>query len=83
MDRCPSHDHLIELLRDIKSEAVETRQDIKNLKDHFNKRHDKAIQTINQNKADIAVLKVKQYGIAAIVGMGGGWAQDILKKIIF
>lgn len=83
MDKCPSHEHLIDILKEIKAEAKGMRQDLKDLHDHFDKRHDKSIATINKNQTDIAVLKVKQYVIAALAGMGGGHVQDILKKIIF
>lgn len=83
MGDCFHHDLLIECLKDIKEEQRLTRNDIKNLKSHFDKRHDKNIEIINKNKTDIALLKTKQYFIAGVVGMGGGWAQDLLKKIIF
>ena len=43
----------------------------------------KNIEIINRNASAIAVLKVKQYAIAVIAGMGGSKIQEILSKIVF
>ena len=83
MKECPSHDTFAEILKEIRQDAKETRRDIKKLREHFDLRHDKNIQIMYQNKSDIAVMKIKQYAIAALAGMGGGQIQEILKKIIF
>lgn len=71
------------MLKEIKEDAKGMRQDLKDLRNHFDRRHDKNIETINQNKSAIEILKIKQYIIAALAGMGGSQIQDILKKIIF
>lgn len=53
----------------------------KDLTDHFNKKHDDTRKCVTQNQIDIAVLKTKQTVIAAVAGLSGGFAQDLLKKI--
>jgi hypothetical protein len=77
------YDFLLEYLKDIKGDIKDVKSDITKLKTHFDERHDNNIKIINKNKEDIAVLKFKQYVIAGFVGLGGGIAQDVLKKIIF
>lgn len=77
------YDPILESLRDIKNDIKDVKSDIKKLKTHFDERHDDNLKAINQNKTDIAVLKLKQLIFAGIAGLGGGTAQDILKKILF
>lgn len=74
---------LIQHLQDIKQDVREFRKELKDLRSHFDVRHDNAIKTIDKNKEDIATLKVKQVIIALIAGMSGGHFQDILKSTIF
>ena len=83
MEKRSSDELLIEHLKDIKEDVREFRKELKDLRTHFDERHDNAINTISKNKTDIAVLKVKQIIFALIAGMGGGHFQDILKKMVF
>lgn len=81
--KCPSHEQLVDLLNEIRKDARGTRDDIKEMRRHFDVRHDKNIEAINSNKSDIAVLKVKQYLFAAIAGLGGSQVQEIIRMLNF
>ena len=83
MDRCPSHNDLINALNDIREDARGMRQDIKELRSYFDAKQEKTLNILTENRTEIAVLKLKQYLIAGLAGLGGSQLQDILKKIVF
>jgi tRNA A22 N-methylase len=84
MKKCSSHDDLIKEFH-ILEKTLESsmRKQFDDLRDHFDDRHDKALEAINKNRVDIAVLKTKQIIFAAVAGMGGSQIQEILKRIFF
>ncbi len=77
MEKCSVHDEITNKL-DSFEEKIDKK--FKELTEHFDKRHDKTLETITQNRIDIAVLKTKQMFFAALAGVGGSQLSKLYDK---
>ena len=76
---CDHHEEIATKLDKI-SDKMERKFDF--LQTHFDARHDKIIKAINENSKEIAVLKIKQLGIAVLAGIGGSQLPQGLKELL-